>query len=86
MQELPRGRERDAGNERILGGPEFVERIRHEVEEREPQESRQQQETSLAGVVERVCQAVGVRAAEVVGGGRLLVVLGRGSPICGSNG
>ena len=73
VQELRRGREGYVGDERILGGTEFVERIRHEVEERKPQEQRQP-EITLDGVVERVCQAVGVRVEEVAGSGRRAAV------------
>ena len=73
VQELRRGREGYVGDERILGGTEFVERIRHEVEERKPQEQRQP-EITLDGVVKRVCQAVGVRVEEVAGSGRRAAV------------
>ena len=73
VQELRRGREGYVGDERILGGTEFVERIRHEVEERKPQEQRQP-EITLDGVVERVCRAVGVRVEEVAGSGRQRIV------------
>ncbi len=50
--------------------PDFVERIRGEVEARDTQAYRRRHGITLEGVVERVCQAVGVRAEEVAGGGR----------------
>ena len=69
VQALRRGREGYAGDERILGGTEFVERLRHEIEERASPKQRQRAVT-LEGVVEQVCQAVGISVEEVAGGGR----------------
>jgi len=71
VQKLRRGREGYAGDERILGGREFVEQIRQEIERREQglvEGSRGK--LSLKELIERVCQYEGVGVQSVKGGGR----------------
>jgi REP-associated tyrosine transposase len=71
VQELRRGREQYTADERILGGSEFVEQIRKEVEGEEDRKARVRRvEITLEEVVEKVCQAEGVRPQAVAGGGR----------------
>ena len=74
VQELRRGREGYASDERILGGSTFVEEIRQEIESERAQDSTAgDRALSLDAVLEKVCQAEGVRPQEVAGGGRRAV-------------
>lgn len=70
VQELRRGRETYVGDERILGSSAFVERLRQEVSERRGQDAGLLRKLTAAELIEHVCQAVGVRAEELQGGGR----------------
>jgi len=64
---LRRGREAYAGDERILGGREFVEALRRTVAEGPaPQRPR----LALPALVTAVCRAVGITPDRLVGGGR----------------
>ena len=74
VQELRRGREGYLGDERILGSSEFVERIRQEVEEQAAQAQRPPRSPSVETVIERVCEAEGIRIEEIAGTGRRAVV------------
>jgi REP element-mobilizing transposase RayT len=74
IQELRRGREGYLGDERILGSSEFVERIRQEVEEQAAQAQRPPRSPSVETVIERVCEAEGIRIEEIAGTGRRAVV------------
>jgi hypothetical protein len=62
---LRRGREAYAGDERILGRSAFVEQCRRAAALSPPAPH-----LTLATVVARVCQAVGIRSAALTGGGR----------------
>lgn len=68
VHELRRGREKYAGDERILGSSAFVERVRQEVSERRGQDAGLLQKLTTTEVIQRVCQAVGVRVEELQGG------------------
>jgi REP element-mobilizing transposase RayT len=74
VQALRRGRQGDAGEERLLGSREFVEQVRREVEGRQAQERGTQRVLPVERVIERVWQAVGVRAEELRGRGRRAAV------------
>ncbi|HEV8715380.1 MAG TPA: transposase [Candidatus Binatia bacterium] len=74
VQELRRGREGYAGDERILGSSEFVEQVRQEVEGRQAHGRGTQRVLPVERVIEQVCQAVGVRAEELRGSGRRATV------------
>jgi hypothetical protein len=68
---LRRGRESYAGDERILGSSEFVEQMRREIEQNEyGLREVSKREVSLRLLIERVCQAEGVRVESVAGGSR----------------
>ena len=71
VQRLRKGREGYAGDERILGGTDFVEQLRQEMEQRERGvvENRRGK-LSLKALMERVCEVEGVSAEVVKGGGR----------------
>lgn len=75
VQELRRGREKYAGDERILGSSAFVERMRLELSSSPVQESRARLR-SLSGekLIKQVCQEIGVDVEELQGGGRRAVV------------
>jgi REP element-mobilizing transposase RayT len=64
---LRRGREAYAGDERVLGRSEFVERLRRDVEARERVAPRR---LALATLLVRVCRSVGIRPERLQGGGR----------------
>jgi putative transposase len=71
VQELRRGREQYAADERILGTSGFVETVRREVEaEGAGQRAGGYRSLTLEGVLASVCQAVGTTTEEVLGGGR----------------
>ncbi len=71
VRKLLRGRESFAGDERILGGREFVEQMRQEVERIEDESmGMNRRAISLKSLVERVCQVERVRVESVEGGGR----------------
>lgn len=74
VQELRRGQEWYAGDERILGSREFVERVRQDMSGRLVPSPTRLRSLSVERGVERVCQAIGVRAEELQGGGRRAVV------------
>jgi len=74
VQALRRGREGDAGEERILGSREFGEQVRQEVEGRQAQGRGTPRVLPVERVIEGVCQAVGVRAEELRGSGRRAAV------------
>jgi len=57
-----------------LGSGEFVEQVRQEVEGRQGQGRGTQRVLPVERVIERVCQAVGVRAEELRGSGRRAAV------------
>ena len=58
-----------------MGSREFVEQVRREeVEGRQAQGRETQRVLALERVIERVCQAVGVRAEELRGSGRRAAV------------
>jgi len=68
---LRRAKEAVAGDARVLGGGEFVERLWREVERAQhPQISR----VSLNTLVERVCHQMGITPEELAGGGRRAAV------------
>ena len=70
-QELRRGREEYAADERILGASAFVEEIRQEGESGTAQGvTGRSRALSLEVVLEQGCQGVGVRTKEVAGAGR----------------
>jgi len=66
VQALRRGREAYLGDERVLGGSEFVERVRQEKEAQQ----RVPQGLPLEKLIQRVCLHVGIRADALPGGGR----------------
>lgn len=67
VQSLRHGREAYLADERILGGPAFVEEIRQELGLRSmPSVAR----PSLEALVTRVCRAIGVSPTQLQGGGR----------------
>ncbi len=68
---LRRGREAYAGDERILGGPAFVDQLRREAETAHPARARR---LALATLVDRVCAHVGIAPDALQGGGRTPVV------------
>ena len=67
VQELRRGREGYRGDERILGGSEFVETIRHEAER---QLSASQRALAVDELIARVCRLEQLKRAELQGRGR----------------
>ncbi len=68
---LRRGREGYAGDERILGGTEFVEHMREEVERAEGARVRARWRTlTVAGLIARVAAAEGIPAERLLGSGR----------------
>lgn len=67
---LRRGRERWAADERILGGSDFVERMRREVQSAASAWPRAKARTRLPGVLVRIAHTFGVQEAELVGGSR----------------
>ena len=67
---LRRGREGYGADERILGGSEFVERLRSEIENEDGPGEASRRAVSLRLLIERVCQAEGVGVESVEGGGR----------------
>lgn len=70
VQELRRGREHYAADERILGTSGFVETVRREVEaEGAGQRAGGYRSLTLEGILASVCQAVGSTTEEVLGGG-----------------
>ncbi len=69
VRKLRRGRERDSGDERILGGTEFVEQMRQEIERSEHgPKGGSKRAVSLKALIERVCQVERVRVESVEGG------------------
>jgi putative transposase len=64
---LRRGREAYASDERILGSSEFVDQLRRAVAPAPPGPARR---CSLATLIGRVCQHVGIAPAALQGGGR----------------
>jgi hypothetical protein len=72
---LRRGRERYAGDERILGDSEFVETIRQELERTEGSRMRARW-PSVASVdlIERVCAAEGIPVERLLGAGRARII------------
>lgn len=71
VQELRRGREQYAADERILGTRGFVETVWREVEaEGAGQRAGGYRSLTLEGVLASVCQAVGTTTEAVLGGGR----------------
>ncbi len=64
---LRRGREAYAGDERILGSPDFVDQLRREAETAHPAPARR---LALATLVGRVCAHVGIAPDALQGGGR----------------
>jgi len=71
VRKLRRGREGYAGDEWILGGPEFVEQMRQEIERNEhgPGEVSRRAVPQKV-LIDRVGQAEGVHVGSVKGGGR----------------
>jgi len=75
VRALQRGRERWAADERILGSSDFVDQLLRDVQQAEERRGRAPGAgITLDGVVARVCQAVGMRPAALLGGGRLAVM------------
>ncbi len=71
VRKLRRGREGYSGDERILGGTEFVEQMRKEIERSEHgPKGVSKRAVSLRAIIERVCQVERVRVESVDGGGR----------------
>src|SRR5574341_911823 len=71
VQALRRGREAYAADERVLGGPEFVEALRAEAQRTEPQRARLQARTpDLATLLRQVAAAAHVSPTALTGGGR----------------
>ena len=68
---LRRGREGYGADERILGGSEFVERLRSEIENEDGPGEASRRAVSLRLLIERVCQAEGVGVESVEGEGRI---------------
>ena len=73
VQKLRRGRESYRGDERVLGGSEFVAAIQREIEARQETDGRPPKVT-LQQVIAVVCRTVGVSAQELQGGGRRAAV------------
>jgi len=67
VTQLRRGREAYLGDERILGGTEFVEQMRRTVEDRAPAP---QPRLTLDALVARVCRHVGLPPAHLAAGTR----------------
>jgi hypothetical protein len=75
VRELRRGREGYAADERILGGTEFVESLRQEVERTEILRTRVRQRVpDLASLISRVARVGGVAPEALMGGGRRAAV------------
>ena len=71
VQELRRGRESYRSDERVLGSTEFIEQLRAERDLGTDRMGRgPNRAISLEQLVERVCQAEGVRIESISGGGR----------------
>ena len=71
VQELRRGREGYSSDERVLGSSEFIEQLRAEIDLRADRAGRASSRAiSLERLIERVCQAEGVRVESISGGGR----------------
>jgi len=71
VRKLRRGREGYSGDERILGGTEFLEQMRQEIERSEHgPKGGSKRAVSLKALIERVCQVERVRVESVEGGGR----------------
>jgi hypothetical protein len=71
VRELRRGRERYAGDERILGGSEFVEEVLREVEKEEAQRATAlQRGPDLPTLIRKVARTAGVVQEALVGGSR----------------
>ena len=71
VQALRRGREAYAADERVLGGPEFVDALRAEAERTERQRARLQARTpDLATLLRQVAAAAQVSPTALTGGGR----------------
>jgi len=71
VRELRRGREGYAADERILGGIEFVEGLRQEIERTETFRTRVRQKVpDLASLIPRVASIGGVTPEALKGGGR----------------
>ncbi len=86
MQELRRGREGYGSDERVLGSSEFIEQLRAEIDLSADRAGRAPSLTlSLERLIERVCQAEGVRVESISGGDarRRCAVPGRVLPIYG---
>lgn len=66
VQALRRGREQYTGDERVLGGTEFVLALQQEVEGRRTRRPH----ADLQGIVARVCAAGGLHPEALRGGGR----------------
>jgi len=68
---LRRQGQRELGDERVLGGEEFVATLLREAEERvQRQLGVRQKGPGVAAVIERACQKAGVSAQELRGGSR----------------
>ena len=68
---LRRGREAYAGDERVLGGSDFVEHLRRTAADTPPPAARR---LPLATLVARVCQRVGIRPEQLREGSRRAAV------------
>ncbi len=69
VQSLRRGREAYAADERVLGGSEFVESLRHEAEQRERTNLRRRG-PDLETLIRKVAKAAHFRPGALIGGGR----------------
>jgi len=75
VQELRRGREQYAGDERVLGSSAFVERLRQDLSASAVPEGRARRRSfSEEGLIKHVCQAVGVAVGALQGGSRRAAV------------
>lgn len=71
VQDLRRGREGYSSDERVLGSTEFIEQLRAEIASGADRSGRAPSRAlSLGQLIDRVCQAEGVRVESISGSGR----------------